>query len=190
MRVLFASILVGALVAPASRPARADAPASEADTETAAQVHLDRGVAAYGAGDFTLAHQELLIAVELVPHKPNPYRWLALTEIQMGDCAHARLDVDSFLARVPADDPRIPELVRARDACQQKGVPRVVPRPEPEHAPLEPRPASERPLVTRWWFWTAIGLSAAAVVGAFVFAAQGDDATALPGVRCDASGCR
>lgn len=181
MRVLFASILVGAL---AVGPAVAD------DDETAAQVHLDRGIAAYGAGELELAQKELAIAVELVPHKPNPYRWLALTEIQLGDCAHARLDVDSFLARVAADDPRIPELVRARDACKQKGVPRVVEHREPIVVVAKPAFAEKPALVTRWWFWTTIGLSAAMVVGAVVFATRGDDATVLPSVRCDASGCR
>ena len=42
MRVLFASILVGALVAPASGPARADAPASEADTETGLKSYVHK----------------------------------------------------------------------------------------------------------------------------------------------------
>lgn len=182
MRARIASILVAAA---ASAPAVAD------DVEAAAQVHLDRGVAAYGAGELELARKELLIAVELVPHKPNPYRWLALTEIQQGDCAHARLDVDSFLARVAADDPRIPELVRARDACKQKGVPQIVERPQVGEVASDPPPRrDDRPLVAKWWFWTAIGVSAAAVAGAIVFATQGDDVTELPAIRCDASGCR
>jgi hypothetical protein len=184
MRVLIASILVGTLSASS---VAADEPA---EAETAAQVHLDRGIAAYGAGEFALAQKELAIAVELVPHKPNPYRWLALAEIQLGNCAHARLDVDSFIARVAAEDPRIPELVRARDSCKQKGIPKVLERPAPivvvEDPPREEKPA----LVTRWWFWTTIGLSAAMVATAFVFATQSDDATVLPQVRCDASGCR
>jgi hypothetical protein len=178
MRLSIATILVGLL-----------AGAAAADEETAAQVHLDRGIAAYGAGDFVLAQKELAIAVELVPHKPNPYRWLALAEIQLGNCAHARLDVDSFIARVAADDPRIPELVRARDACKQKGVPKIVERPQPDIADDPPR--TEKPaLVTRWWFWTTIGLSAAMVATAVVFATRTDDATVLPQIRCDASGCR
>jgi len=91
------------------------------DVETAAQVHLDRGVAAYGAAEWSLAVQEFRAASELVPYKPNPYRWLALSEVQLGDCAHARLDVDSFIARVPAEDPRVAELVRTRDRCVQRG---------------------------------------------------------------------
>ncbi len=185
MRLSIVGILVGVL----ATTAIAD------ESETAAQVHLDRGIAAYGAGDFVLAQKELAIAVELVPHKPNPYRWLALAEIQLGNCAHARLDVDSFIARVAADDPRIPELVRARDACQQKGVPKVLERP-PQSVVVEDPPApvespQEKPaLVTRWWFWTTIGLSAAMVATAVVFATRSDDTTTLPGIRCDASGCQ
>ena len=76
MQAWIATIIAALLV---TGTARAD------DTEAAAQVHLDRGVAAFGAGELTLALHELQIVVELVPHKPNPYRWLALTEIQQGD---------------------------------------------------------------------------------------------------------
>ena len=179
MQAWIATIIAVLLVA---GTARAD------DTEAAAQVHLDRGVAAFGAGDFTLALHELQIVVELVPHKPNPYRWLALTEIQQGDCAHARLDVDSFLARVAPDDPRIPELIRARDGCKQRGVPQVTvapPRPEPA-----PPPPASRPLVTRWWFWTALGVAAIATTGAIIYISRDDGPTRLPPILCDATDCR
>ncbi len=177
MQAWIATIIAALLV---TGTARAD------DTEAAAQVHLDRGVAAFGAGDFTLALHELQIVVELVPHKPNPYRWLALTEIQQGDCAHARLDVDSFLARVATDDARIPELVRARDACQQRGVPQITTLPPPHEAPV----VTERPLVKRWWFWTAIVGVAAATTGIIIYASRGDDPTRLPPVVCTATGCQ
>ena len=183
MRAPLATILAAAAVAGSGGAARSD------DVEAAAQVHLDRGIAAFGAGDLALAKQELLTAVELVPHKPNPYRWLALVEIQDGDCAHARLDVDSFLARVPADDPRIPELVRARDGCKQKGVPQIAPRPVVEQ-PVPPAPPPERSVATRWWFWTAIGAGALAITGAVFLATRGDGPSELPAIRCDASGCR
>lgn len=185
MRAPLATILAAVAVASAPSPASAD------DVEAAAQVHLDRGIAAYGAGDLALAKKELLTAVELVPHKPNPYRWLALAEIQDGDCAHARLDVDSFLARVPPDDPRIPELLRARDGCKQKGVPQIVPRPDPEPpVTLPPPPHAERSIATRWWFWTAVGVGAVAITGAVILATRDDGPTELPAIRCDASGCR
>jgi len=174
MQAWIATIIAALLVC---GTARAD------DAEAAAQVHLDRGVAAYGAGDFALALHELQIVVELVPHKPNPYRWLALTEIQQGDCAHARLDVDSFLARVPTDDARIPELTRARDACVQRGVPKVTIAP-----PRAPAPEPARPIVKRWWFWTAVaGVVAASAV--IIYATRDDDPTRLPPIVCTAGGC-
>lgn len=180
MQAWIATIIAAQLVV---GTARAD------DTEAAAQVHLDRGVAAFGAGDFTLALHELQIVVELVPYKPNPYRWLALTEIQQGDCAHARLDVDSFLARVPADDARIPELVRARDACKQRGVPVVTVAPPREQQPVAPH-ATSRPLVTRWWLWTAIGVAAAATAGILIYASRDDGPGRLPPIVCDPTDCR
>lgn len=178
MQAWIATIIAALLVA---GTARAD------DAEAAAQVHLDRGVAAFGAGDFTLALHELQIVVELVPHKPNPYRWLALTEIQQGDCAHARLDVDSFLARVPADDARIPELLRARDGCMQRGVPKVTVAPPREAPPPAP---PDRPIVKRWWFWTAIVGVAAATTGVLIYATRDDDPTRLPAIVCTTAGCQ
>lgn len=179
MQAWTATIIAALLLA---GTARAD------DAEKAAQVHLDRGVAAFGAGDFTLALHELQIVVELVPHKPNPYRWLALTEIQQGDCAHARLDVESFLARVPADDARIPELLRERDACVQRGVPKVTILPPRDAPPVAPPAEEAHPLVTRWWFWTAIA-GAAAVTGVLIYVARDDDPARLPPITCTAAGC-
>jgi len=113
MRVVVASILVLLLV---GRAAGADV------TNDAAQLHLDRGIAAFRAGDFTLAHRELTAARELVPHKPNPHRWLALTEVQLGDCARALASIEAFRSRVSTDDPRLAELVRLRELCERTGV--------------------------------------------------------------------
>lgn len=114
MRGLLASIVVASQLA---------MPVAHADpTEAAARVHLDRGVEAFRAGDFVRAHRELRIAHELAPDKPNPYRWLALTEVQLGDCARALVDIDGFLARVPPDDPRRPEMIRWRELCARTGV--------------------------------------------------------------------
>jgi len=120
MRVLVLSFgLVAAVTALGPGAARAD------DVRRAALVHLDRGVAAFRAGDFARAHRELLAAHELAPDKPNPYRWLALTEIQLGDCASALVHIEGFLARVRAGDPRIAEMTRWRELCRRTGVLRV-----------------------------------------------------------------
>jgi hypothetical protein len=107
--------LVASIVLALTAPAAADA------TEIAAQVHLDRGIAAFESRDFARAHTELTAARDLAPHKPNPYRWLALTEVQLGDCAHALANIDAFGTRAPADDPRRAELDRLRELCARGG---------------------------------------------------------------------
>ncbi|MDQ3369853.1 MAG: PEGA domain-containing protein [Myxococcota bacterium] len=102
------------------------APSVAADsTEAAALVHLERGIAAFEAGDHALAHRELRAAHELAPDRPNPYRWLALTEIQLGDCPAALRNIAGFVARVPAGDPRLAEIGRLRELCERTGVLRI-----------------------------------------------------------------
>jgi hypothetical protein len=123
MRAPVASILVLALAALPAAPARADA------VEDAARVHLDRGIAAFRARDYAVAQRELTTASELVPDKPNPHRWLALTEIQLGDCRGALVHIEGFLSRVPADDERVAELVRLRELCQRTGALQVASSP-------------------------------------------------------------
>lgn len=122
MRRAVASILVAAAVASVGG-ARADA------TETTALFHLDRGVAAFRAGDYLAARREFTIAHELVPDRANPSRWLALTAVQLGDCQAARASADDFLARVPAGDPRAAELERLRDLCLRTGALHVTTAP-------------------------------------------------------------
>jgi hypothetical protein len=121
------------------------------DTEGAALVHLDRGVAAFHAKDFARAHREFLAAHELAPDRANPYRWLALTEVQLGQCPRALGNIEEFLARVKPDDPRIDEMTRLRAMC--------------ERVTAEPRPqtSNDKPITRKWWFWTAIGGAAVAV---------------------------
>jgi hypothetical protein len=104
-----------AIVVLAVRPASAD------PVEDAAQVHLDRGIAAFERHEYLAAHEELVAANKLVPDKPNPYRWLALTEVQLGDCARARGNIEAFLSRVAADDARRAEMLRLRELCSRTG---------------------------------------------------------------------
>jgi hypothetical protein len=150
------------------------------ETEEAAQVHLDRGVAAFHAGEYPRAHREFEAAHELAPDRANPYRWLALTEIQLGQCPRALGNIDAFLARVSEDDERIAELVRLRGMCVRITTPR-------ETAPATP--AAHRPITHRWWFWTAVAGAAAAVAGTIVVVASDDDRTILPPIHCDDAGC-
>lgn len=185
MRALVASIIVLQLVVGAGL-ARADV------TETAAQVHLDRGIAAFRAGDYAVAVHELTEASELMPAKPNPYRWRALAEAQLGDCEHALLDIESFLSRVPPEDARVPELVRLRGLCQHPRVPAVTSDPTPPavvEKRAEPPPEHHTPITHRWWFWTALGAVALTTAGAIVYATRPDDPTVLPPVTCGATGC-
>src|SRR3954464_5474594 len=66
---------------------RADpAPPAGDSVENRALVPLARGVAPSRPGDYRRAHDELVEANHLAPDRPNPYRWLALTEAALGDC--------------------------------------------------------------------------------------------------------
>jgi hypothetical protein len=143
------------------------------ETDDAALVHLDRGIAAFDAKDFATAHHELSIAHELAPTKANPYRWLALTEIQLGDCVSALPHIDGFLSRVPAGDARIPEMTRWREFCTRS------------NEPLSPPPTkhADKPLRARWWFWPVVGTAALVVTGATVIVLTQSDASTLPPVR-------
>lgn len=96
--------------------------ASADPVEDAAQVHLDRGVAAFERGEYVAAHAEIEAANKLVPTKANPYRWLALTEVQLGDCARARGNIEAFLERAADGDPRRAEMLRLRDLCSRTGT--------------------------------------------------------------------
>jgi hypothetical protein len=87
-----------------------------------ALAHLDRGVAAFRAGDFAHAHVELAEAQRLAPDRPNPYRWLAMTEVELGDCRAALIHVEGFLSRVTPSDPRITELLAVRSRCASTGA--------------------------------------------------------------------
>jgi hypothetical protein len=98
---------------------------TEADAENRALAHLDRGVAAFRAGDFAEARGELAEAQRLAPDRPNPYRWLAMTEVELGDCRSALASVEGFLSRVPADDPRVADVIAVRGRCVSTGTLRV-----------------------------------------------------------------
>jgi hypothetical protein len=197
MTLHVARIVLAALVATAV--ARADpAPGTPGDTvENRALIHLDRGVAAYRAGDFHRAHAELALANQLAPDRPNPYRWLALTEAALGDCDSALVDIEGFLSRVAADDPRIGELRALRERCLRNprgGVARPgdtgasAPAAPLSAAPAAPPPPAERPVYRRWWFWTAIGAVAITAAGT-TYALTRDAPSRLPPVTCGPAGC-
>lgn len=176
MRVAVVAIVVGAL----RLHAYADA------TDDAALLHLDRGIAAFEAKDFATAQHELSIAHELAPTKANPYRWLALAEIQLGDCTSALPHIAGFLSRVAANDARIPEMIRWREFCQRStDNPQVTGTRALSTTP----PADDHRLRTRWWFWPAIGGAALAITGVTVYMLTHRDEPVLPSVHCDNMGC-
>lgn len=231
MRALVASILIAASLA---APARAD---DRAPDHAAALARLQRGVEAFRAGDYQRAHERFDEARRLAPDKPNPYRWLALTEVQLGDCPRALRNIEAFLSRVSPADPRVAELLRLRDMCRQTGIlnvdstpPQVslrldgvdlgttpyrglaveagdhrlegrrsgyASRTRPIRVPaggeldvhLELAPAV-RPITGRWWFWPVVAGAAVTVAGAALWAADDPDATMLPPIHCDSTGCR
>jgi tetratricopeptide (TPR) repeat protein len=119
MRAFVAAIAVATLVVLGAADAHADPDRSDALGE------LQRGVAAFRAGDYDDALRAFEAAQRLAPDKPNPYRWLALTQVQLGDCPAAVRNIEGFLARVAPDEPRVAELQRLRELCQQTGILRV-----------------------------------------------------------------
>ena len=214
------------------------ASAADPDEEAAAQVHLDRGLAAFEKGDYLAAHKELLAANELVPEKANPYRWLALTEVQLGDCAKARVNIEAFLERARPDDNRRAEMLRLRELCSKTGTLAIRTTPDRatlridgahvgdapyrsgsfavgNHTVVADAPGYEslsralvitangnveldlalsrpgKPITRRWWFVPAIVVGVAAVGGViFIATRDGESTSSLPGVICDATGCR
>jgi hypothetical protein len=160
------------------------APAAADDVEAEALAHIDRGVEAFRAGEYALAHREFTAANQLVPDRANPYRWLALTEVQLGDCAAALVHIEGFLSRVDRDDPRGAEMVRNRVLCEKTLADQAA---QAERPPSPPR--ARRPITRRWWFWPAvIGAAAANTTGVVIALDQPDDPV-LPPVRCDDAGC-
>jgi hypothetical protein len=210
---------------------------ASADAVEDAQAHLDRGIAAFEKGDFLAAHAELEAANKLVPEKPNPYRWLALAEVQLGDCTRALANIEAFLARVDAGDPRRAEMQRLRELCGRTGTVSIRTTPTRaqlridgahvgtapyrsgafaagEHTVVADAPGYERlsrslvvaprstvdlhlelsrprtSIVNRWWFVPAIVGATIIVTGAVILATRDDDEPTLPGITCDAGGCR
>lgn len=184
MRLLVAAMAVALL---GSAPARA-----LEEHDDAALRHLDTGVAAYRAGDYATALREFEAARRLVPDKANPYRWLGLTYVQLGDCTRALLAFETFLQRVPPDDERVAEVTQRRDACERAPKPSVAPPSVTlAVAPPQPPAPARKPLARRWWFWTALGgaaaVTAAGITLGVVFGRPHE--SRLPPIICGTTGC-
>jgi tetratricopeptide (TPR) repeat protein len=186
MRLLLAALTMALLAA----PARAD------DREEAALQHLDVGVAAYRAGDYAAARREFERARDLVPDRANPYRWLGMANVQLGDCTQALLAFEMFLKRVPPGDERVPGVTRLRDECERPratapaATPAMTPTPTPA-ATVAATARERKPLTRRWWFWTALGGAAAlTATGITLGVVLGTPHEArLPAIVCGTTGC-
>jgi tetratricopeptide (TPR) repeat protein len=205
VRRTIAGLLVALLVV-TTTPAGAD------KAEDAALGFLDRGVAAYRAGNYEQARREFEAARGLVPDKPNPYRWLGLTEAKLGNCTEALQDFAVFLRLVPRSDERVPEVLAARDQCRRAQSPSQSASPSPSDPPLPrtptptttptptptlvapPPPPPEPPsssLTRRWWFWPTVGAAALVATGVTLglVLGAGNDEGRLPPLACGPLGC-
>jgi hypothetical protein len=45
---------------------------------------------------------------------------LGIVDARLGDCARAVIELDTFLSRVPVDDPRAIEAITVRDRCKEE----------------------------------------------------------------------
>lgn len=129
------------------------APQARADRAAEALQLLDQGIAHFQAGRLDAARDSFIQARDLVPDKPNPHRWLGLVYARQGRCAEAVTEVDVFIQRVPASDPRAVEAVTLRDRCQPEAQ-----KPRLDLAPEEPiterPPAKKKP---RYWVYGVTG---------------------------------
>lgn len=159
---------------------------AHADPKHDAQAALERGVAAFRAGEFDEAASALAEAKALSPESPNPYRWLAKVEKERGNCKAALVDVEGFLARVDKDDKRVAEMIDLREKCVVE-LAESKPKPVPVE---EPPPPVEEP--TRWWLWGSLGAVGVAAIGVAVYFIVHDDPVQpvqLAPINCTAAGC-
>lgn len=172
-------------------------PAAFAAGSTERALHdLDRGIDAFRAGHYEDAKAAFERARRLEPTRANAYRWLGFTEVKLGDCTQALIDFETFLRAVPATDERVTEVIRQRSECQAPERP-ATPAPAaavtPATTSIAPSaPRAHESIARKWWLWTLVGVVAA---GAATGIALGvvysrPHETALPGLVCDASGCR
>lgn len=93
--------------------------AAAADTEEEALQLQDRGIEAFERGEYPTAYEFFLAERRLVPDKPNPFRWLAMTEARLGECRKAKNTMTKFLGLVPPGDNRIQKVREEVGKCEQ-----------------------------------------------------------------------
>jgi hypothetical protein len=98
---------------------------SRPDPAVDALKQLDTGVALFKANDFNGARVAFAKSHELMPDKPNPIRWIGLTDARLGRCTDAVAELDGFLLRVAKSDPRAVEATAVRDHCREELAPKL-----------------------------------------------------------------
>src|SRR5262249_30241306 len=87
---------------------------ARADNASDALQLLESGISQFQAGKLEAARDAFLKARDLVPDKANPHRWLGLVYARMGKCSQAVWELESFIRRVPPNDPRTVEAATLR----------------------------------------------------------------------------
>jgi hypothetical protein len=142
MRAFVASLVASVLLLTAAQRSAA------APDYATALATLKRGVKLFRSGAYREALEQFTAAQRLAPDKPNPYRWLALTQVQLGDCPAALENVAAFRARVAAGDPRLAELLRLQRMCSQTGILRVESTPSRADLRIDGRVVGRTPYVS------------------------------------------
>jgi hypothetical protein len=110
---------------------------AQADNAAEALQLLESGISQMQAGKLEAARDAFLKARDLVPDKANPHRWLGVVYARMGKCSQAVWELESFIRRVPPNDPRTVEAATLRDRCKAELKPKfgaLVVESEPSEA--------------------------------------------------------
>src|SRR5207302_1795809 len=71
-------------------------------------------------GKYKEAREAFANARSLAPEKASPFRWLGLVDERLGHCGAAVENLKTFLTKVDADDPRVPEAREVIAGCEEK----------------------------------------------------------------------
>jgi tetratricopeptide (TPR) repeat protein len=175
---LYRLLLALAITAIAARVASADDPALGE-----AKRHFERGEKLYALTRFSEAIDEYQKAFDAKP-LPDFLFNIGQCYRNLGDFDSAIFSYRKYLklAQDPPNREQVEQLIRdleankARSDTRRLGLNRPPPPPPP---PSGERP-SERPLYTKWWFWTGIAVvGVAGGVTAYEFASSGPPSTSL-----------
>jgi hypothetical protein len=172
------------LLSLAPRMAHAGEPAMKPE----ARAHLERGLAAYGEKDWTLAISEFRAGYALDPRPDFLFAWAQSARLS-GDCAAAIDLYQQFIATGPSPE-QSDAAHKMTDRCRETlaATPAPPPAPAPPHVapPPPPAPPPAAPVSERAWWkdgwgagFSAVGLVGVGLgVGLYAAAQSSDDAAA------------